>query len=1161
MTVVKHSDFVHLHLHSQYSLLDGAIHFDRLLDKVNEMAMPAVAVTDHGVMFGAVEFYHMARKKGVKPIIGCEIYIAPGSRFERGAASSDQQSERYHHLVLLTQNKKGYQNLCKLVTAGFMEGFHYKPRVDKELLAAHSDGLIALSACLHGEVARNLASGNETQARQAADFYNQAFPGRFYLELQDHGMERQRRVNRLLIPMAREMGVPLVATNDAHYLNREDSAAHDALLCIGTGKTLATEDRLRYEGDQFYVKSPDEMKALFRETPEAIANTIRIAEECNFVFDEGKYHLPRFPIPSDSTMDDYLAQLAEHGLALRFINAAKAGKPFPDDKQEEYRKRLRWELDTISKMGFPGYFLITWDFIKHARSQGIPVGPGRGSAAGSMVSYALEITDLDPIEYGLIFERFLNPERISMPDIDIDFCMDRRGEVISYVREKYGGSDHVAQIITFGAMKAKAVVRDVARVMGMPYAEADRIAKLIPNDLKMTIGEALKREPRLKKQVEESEQVERLITLSRTLEGTARHASTHAAGVVISPEPLTTFMPLYKSGEDVITQFQMTDIEKLGLLKMDFLGLRTLTVMDNTVKTARGEKDPAFDLKMIPLDDKETYQLLASARTYGVFQLESSGMRDLIRKMKPTDFFDIIALVALYRPGPINSGMADQYVRRKHGHEKVELVFPELAPILKETYGVIVYQEQVMKIANVLAGFTLGQADSLRKAMGKKDANLMANLRDKFVEGAVAKKYAKKKVEALWELIEKFGEYGFNKSHSACYALVAYQTAYLKAHYPAEFMASLITSEMGNTDKVIRYIQELREMGIRVLPPDVNESMSDFTVTPDGIRFGLAAVKGIGESCVGAIIAARGRHGRFTSLSDFVETVDSQAVNKRSLEALIKCGAFDSSGAPRAALLATLEDTMASAQKIQRDREIGQFSMFGALAPAGGDEAVPPNAKNVPEWPEKERLAHEKEALGFYISGHPLTEKAGDLKLFSNFNTGDLENAVHESEVRLGGVIIAKKTQSTKKGDIMAFLTLEDLHGVVEVIVFPKAYAQCVNLLDKDEPVFVKGIAKVDDEGGVKVNAEEIMDFETVKAKFTNAVRITVSTPGLEKETLVDLRRLMDKHKGKCPVSLHFIVPGRGEVFMRTGGLNVNPTREFINSAENLLGEESVLLE
>jgi DNA polymerase-3 subunit alpha len=1161
MTVVKHSDFVHLHLHSQYSLLDGAIHFDRLLDKVNEMAMPAVAITDHGVMFGAVEFYHMAIKKGVKPIIGCEIYIAPGSRFEKGAASSDQQSERYHHLVLLAQNKKGYQNLCKLVTAGFMEGFHYKPRVDKELLAAHSDGLIALSACLHGEVAKNLATGNETQARQAAQFYNQLFPGRFYLELQDHGMERQRKVNRLLIPMAREMGVPLVATNDAHYLNREDSAAHDALLCIGMGKTLAAEDRLRYEGDQFYVKSPDEMKALFKETPEAIANTIRIAQECNFVFDEGKYHLPRFPIPSDSSMDDYLAQLAAHGLDLRFINAAKAGKPFPDDKKEEYRKRLRWELDTIGKMGFPGYFLITWDFIKHARSKGIPVGPGRGSAAGSMVSYALEITDLDPIEYGLIFERFLNPERISMPDIDIDFCMDRRGEVINYVRDKYGGSDHVAQIITFGAMKAKAVVRDVARVMGLPYSEADRIAKLIPNDLKMTIDEALKREPRLKKLAQESEQVERLLVLSRTLEGTARHASTHAAGVVISPEPLTTFMPLYKSGEDVITQFQMTDIEKLGLLKMDFLGLRTLTVMDNTIKTVRVAKDPAFDIKMIPLDDKQTFQLLASGRTFGVFQLESSGMRDLIRKMKPTDFFDIIALVALYRPGPINSGMADQYVRRKHGHEKVELVFSELAPILRETYGVIVYQEQVMKIANVLPGFTLGQADSLRKAMSKKDSNLMTNLRDKFIEGAVAKKYDRKKVTALWELIDKFGEYGFNKSHSACYALVAYQTAYLKAHHPAEYMASLITSEMNNTDKVIRYIQELREMGIKVLPPDVNESMSDFTVMPDGIRFGLAAVKGIGESCVEAIISARDKEGRFTSLSHFAESVDSQAINKRALEALVKCGAFDSSGVPRSALLATLEDTVASAQKTQRDKEIGQFNMFGALAPAGGPSATPTNGKNIPEWPEKERLAHEKEALGFYISGHPLTEKAHELKLFSNFNTGNLESAIHESEVRLGGVVIAKKTQSTKKGEIMAFLTLEDLHGVAEIIVFPKVYAQCVNLLEKDDPVFIKGIAKVDDEGGVKVNAEDIMDFETAKAKFTNAVRITVATPGLEKEILLDLRKLMEQHKGKCPVSLHFIVPGRGEVLMRAGGLNVNPTLEFIASAENLLGEESVLLE
>ncbi|MBI4667310.1 MAG: DNA polymerase III subunit alpha [Nitrospinae bacterium] len=1158
---MKHSEFVHLHLHSQYSLLDGAIQFDSLLDKVTQCAMPAVAVTDHGVMFGAVEFFNAAIKKGVKPIIGCEVYIAPGSRFEKGPGSADPYAERYYHLVLLAQNKKGYQNLCKLVTAGFMEGFYHKPRVDKDLLAANSDGLIALSACLYGEVARNLAAGAHEQARQAAGFYKEVFPDRFYLELQDHGMASQRNVNRLMIPLAKEMGLPLVATNDAHYLNREDSAAHDALLCIGTGKNISDENRLRYEGDQFYVKTPEEMQALFRDVPEALSNTIRIAEECNFTFDTGKYHLPRFPIPGDTTIDEYLEQVASHGLELRFIQSARSGRPISDEKQAEYKKRLQWELQTIGKMGFPGYFLITWDFIRFARERGIPVGPGRGSAAGSMVAYALRITDLDPIEYNLIFERFLNPERISMPDIDIDFCMDRREEVINYVKDKYGGKDFVSQIITFGTMKAKAVVRDVGRVMGMPYAEVDKIAKLIPNDLKMTLDKALKQEQKLADMVAANPQVARLFQLSGTLEGTARHASTHAAGVVISPEPLTTFMPQFKSGDDVTTQFQMTDIEKLGLLKMDFLGLRTLTVLSNTVKQIKAGKDPDFDLDTIPLGDKKTFQLLGAAQTLGVFQLESSGMRDLIRKMKPTDFFDIIALVALYRPGPINSGMADQYVRRKHGHEKVELPFPALGSILQETYGVIVYQEQVMKIANVLSGFTLAQADTLRKAMGKKDAGLMANLRDKFIDGAAGNGYNREKAEALWGQIEKFGEYGFNKSHSACYALVAYQTAYLKAHFPAEYMASLITSEMDNTDKVLRYIQELRDMGIRVLPPDVNESMSDFTVTPEGIRFGLAAVKGVGASAVNAMIAAREKEGRFTTLLGFLESVDSQPVNKRTLEALIKCGAFDSTGNTRAALMGGLEESLAAAQKTLRDREVGQFSIFGGMGAAEAIEPAISKVKDLPEWPEKERLAYEKEALGFYISGHPLNSKARDLKILSNFNASTIENATHKAEVRIGGVVVAKRTQSTKKGDTMAFLTLEDLHGVVDVTVWPDVYAKSLDILDKDEPVFIKGAAEVDDEGGVKIIAQEILTFDAAKANFTNSVKVTMSSPGLEEETLRELKGLCEKHRGKCAVTLQFIVPGKGEVTLRAGGVTVNPTEKFIQSVEELLGEDSVYLE
>lgn len=1154
---MKHSEFVHLHLHSQYSLLDGAIKFGPLLEKAVEQKAPAVAVTDHGAMFGAVEFFREAMAAGVKPIIGCEVYVAPGSRLDKTS------NARPHHLVLLAQNKKGYQNLCRLITAGYTEGYYYKPRIDKELLEEFSGGLIALSACLQGEIPSALCSGDEKRAAEAADFYKSVFPGRFYLEMQDHGMEEQKKVNRLMLPFAKKMGLPLVATNDAHYLNGEDAEAHDALLCIGSGKLLSDENRLRYPGDQFYVKSAEEMAALFAEVPEAIKNTLKVAEELNFTFDEGEYHLPSFPIPPDTTIDMYLEEMASHGLELRFIQAEKAGRPFSPKMKAEYVKRLRSELEIINKMGFPGYFLITWDFIRHARDQGIPVGPGRGSAAGSMVAYALRITNIDPMEYGLIFERFLNPERISMPDIDIDFCMDRRGEIIDYVRGKYGGESHVAQIITFGTMKARAVVRDVARVMDIPYAQADKIAKLIPHDLKMTVDKAVEQEPRLKKLKEENPQIEKLLDISRRLEGTARHASTHAAGVVISPEPLTSFMPLFKPpGEngEVSTQYQMKDIESLGLLKMDFLGLRTLTVIDNTAKQVRASHDPAFDIENIPLDDAETFELLRAARTFGVFQLESAGMRDLIRKMKPTGFRDIIALVALYRPGPINSGMADQYVRRKHGHEKAPLEFPELEPILGETYGVTVYQEQVMKIANVLAGFSLGQADTLRKAMGKKNMNIMAEVREQFIEGAARNGHDASRVQELWGKLEQFGEYGFNKSHSACYALVAYQTAYLKAHYPKEYMAALITSEMDNSDKVLRYIQELREMGVEALPPDVNESMRDFTVARNGIRFGLAAVKGVGAATVNAIIETRERLGRFTSLLNFVEETPAQAINRRVVEALIKCGAFDFLGHSRAALFESIEETMALAQKTQRDREIGQAALFGS---GGGDEGAAGGVKvrDIPEWPEKERLAYEKEALGFYISGHPLTEYARDLKLLATYDTGGLSKAPHKGEVRLGGVVIAKRTQITRKGDTMAYLTLEDLSGVAEVIVWPDVYARSVELLEGDEPVFIRGTADVDEEKGVKVIAQEIMTFPEARAKFTNSVRVSMSTPGLERETLMELKSILEGHSGSCPVYLNMFVPGKGLVVVRARNVSVRADDGLVSELVALLGEDSVKLE
>ncbi len=1158
---MKHSEFVHLHLHSQYSLLDGAIHFGPLLDKADKLKMPAVAVTDHGAMFGAVEFYHSAIASGVKPIIGCEAYVAPKSRFDKSPVSANNGSGKAHHLILLAQNDKGYRNLCTLVSAGYTEGFYYKPRIDKELLEMHSDGLIALSACLQGEVSRSLLHDNDEQAECAAEFYSTIFPGRYYLEIQDHGIASQRIVNQKMIKLAKKMNLPLVATNDAHYLNREDHEAHDALLCIGTGKLLKDENRMKYQGDQFYVKSAEEMKALFKDVPEAITNTLAIAEQCNFAFEEGKYHLPKFSVPSDTTLDKHLEQVAINGLEHRFAELKKAGNPLSREQREEYLKRLNWEIATIQKMGFSGYFLITWDFVKYARSKQIPVGPGRGSAAGSMVAYALRITELDPIKYGLIFERFLNPERISMPDIDIDFCMDRRGEVIDYVREKYGGERHVAQIITFGALKAKAVVRDVARVMDMPYAQADKIAKLIPNDLKMTIEKALKEEPRLKSQEKENPEVARLLRISKSLEGTVRHASTHAAGVVISPKPLVEMIPVSKpSTGEVTTQYQMKDVEKLGLLKMDFLGLRTLTVINNTVTQIKQNHDPDFDIDMIPLDDKETYQVLCDAKTYGIFQLESTGMRDLIRKMKPTEFQDIVALVALFRPGPIQSGMADQYVKRKHGHEPVRFEFKEMKSILGETYGVPVYQEQVMKIANVLSGFSLGQADSLRKAMGKKDMNIMAGIREQFVKGAVENGHNEKKVEQLWTQLEKFGEYGFNKSHSACYALVAYQTAYLKTHYPAEYMAALISSEVDNTDKVIRYIQECRDLGIDVLPPDINESQSDFTVADGAIRFGLVAIKGVGAAAAEAIIAARDSVGGFSSITKFTELVDSSAINKRTLEALVKCGAFDFTGFSRAAIFASIEEMLSIAQKSQHDKEIGQVNIFSAIS-TDDSSSSSVTIKDIPEWQEQERLTFEKEALGFYISGHPLNEYKTELRRLANYTTATLANAPNRANVHIGGMVIMKKIKTIKNGERMAYLTLEDLHGSIETILWPDIYSKHMELLEREEPIFIKGYADVDDEKGVKIIAQEVMTVPQARVAFTNSVHVNISTAALERETLGDLKDIFQRYRGSCELILHFRAPGKGELTMRSGDTQVAADETMISEVEQIIGEENVYLD
>ncbi|MDP6388166.1 MAG: DNA polymerase III subunit alpha, partial [Candidatus Pacebacteria bacterium] len=913
---------------------DGALRLEQLFERAEKYKMPAIAMTDHGNMFGAVDFYMQAMKHGIKPIIGCEMYIAPKSRFEKTSMPGIHDTS--YHLILLARNSEGYKNLSKLSTMGYFEGFYYKPRIDKELLEQHSEGLIALSSCLKGELSRLLNFGKQEEAIEVASFYKEVMgEENYYIEIQDQGIEGQKEITKGLIEIGKKLSIPIVATNDCHYLEQKDARAHEILLCIQTGKTLLDQKRMKFSGDQFYFKSAEEMKILFKELPQAISNTIKIAEHCNLNMDFSKNRLPHYDVPHDSTLVSFFDKLTRHGLEKRFqkkqlILAADAkSKEEADAAVSIYKDRLDVELRTIEKMNFSSYFLIVWDFIDYSKKHNIPVGPGRGSAAGSLVAYCLGITDIDPIKYGLLFERFLNPERVSMPDIDIDFCMSKRGKVIDYVTNKYG-KDNVSQMITFGSMKAKAVVRDVGRVFDMPYGEVDKIAKLIPNRLNIKLNEAIEEEPKLKELQAKNDQVKEMLNIALTLEGLPRHASTHAAGVVISPKPLTEFLPLYKgTNDEVITQFAMGNIEKLGLLKMDFLGLKTLTVIDMTLKKIKKISGKELALSSVPLNDEKTFKQLSGAKTLGVFQLESRGMRDLLRKMKPTTFEDVVALLALYRPGPLNSGMVDDYIKRKHGTIPEKYDLPQLKSVLHETHGVILYQEQVMKLASVLAGFSLGGADILRRAMGKKKPEVMIELREKFIAGALKKKIPKEKAEKIFGLIEHFAGYGFNKSHSAAYAMIAYQTAYLKAHYPVEFLASLLTCDMDNTDKVILYINECREMGVQVLAADVNESFKDFTVIKNNIRFGLAAVKNVGQNAIESILKAREKEGRFSSVYEFCQRVDQRLVNKRVIESLIKCGAFDSTGEKRWEVMDGLPRFMELAQRIQKDRERGQIGLFG----------------------------------------------------------------------------------------------------------------------------------------------------------------------------------------------------------------------------------------
>jgi len=1059
--------FVHLHLHTEYSLLDGASRPDDLAKKVAQLGMPACAITDHGNMFGAVEFYNAMKSVGVKPIIGCEMYVAYGSRHEKTSVE-DQQADAgsNNHLIVLAANDTGYKNLVKLVSAGYTEGFYYKPRIDKELLKAHSEGLIVLSSCLKGEVSQSLAAGNYQKAKDAALQYREILgPENFFLEIQDHGIPDQQKIVPLMARLGEEVGLQLVGTNDSHYLEKGDAFAHEVLLCIGTGKTLGDEKRMKFYSDDFYVKGPDEMRRVFKDYPEAAANTMRIADRINVSLDTKGLHLPKFPVPKEYDAASYFEHVTREGLKKRLATPRKRDP-------QEYWDRLEREIEIIKKMDFPGYFLVVWDFIKYAKDNGIPVGPGRGSAAGSLVAYSLAITDVDPLEYNLLFERFLNPERISMPDIDIDFCMNRRGRVIEYVRKKYG-DENVAQIITFGTMAAKSVVRDVGRVLGQQYAFVDKIAKMIPGGPGVTLTDA-KGVPQLADAIKNDQEVARIIEIGEKLEGLSRHAGMHAAGVVITPAPVTNYVPLYRTNRDeIVTQFDMRVVEKLGLLKMDFLGLRTLTVIDDAVKSAKAIDGVDIDVAAITLDDPEVFRLFQEGRTKGVFQFESGGMVDLLRRARPTRFDDLAAFNALYRPGALDVGMVDEYVKRKNGTSKAKYLVPAMKEILEETYGVIVYQEQVMQIAQNVAGYTLGQADLLRKAMGKKDAAMMAAERDKFVSGAIRNGYEKKKANEVFDYIEPFARYGFNKSHSVAYALVAYQTAWLKVYYPRHFMAALMSSEMDRTEAVVKFIHEAKSMGIEVMPPDVNESNMFFTVVGSNIRFGLGAVKGVGESAIESILEARQRLGRFKSLLDFCEEVDLRACNKKVLEALIKSGSFDFLGKSRKALFDQLESTADSAQRAKDEKERGQNSLFSMLSGAAGSQPAETAdgglraRRSTEEWPEDEKLRYEKETLGFYITGHPLNKYTPELKQFANVRTETLYRHIDEV-VNIGGIVSQIKRSKIKKGPnegkMMAKFFLDDQFGSVEVVVFSDLFSKYNRWLDNGVAVLVT--ATVKDTGG-----------------------------------------------------------------------------------------------
>ncbi|MDI3480530.1 MAG: polymerase subunit alpha [Tepidanaerobacteraceae bacterium] len=1113
-------DFVHLHVHTNYSLLDGACKIDRLAKRLVELGAKSAAITDHGAMYGVIEFYKTMKSYGIKPIIGCEVYMAKRTMQDNQPGIDDEQ----YHLVLLAKDIKGYKNLMKIVSLGFIEGFYYKPRVDMHVLRQYSEGLIALSACLAGEIPMLLMAGEYERARQKALEFREIFgTDNFYFELQDHGILEQKKINKALISLSRETGIPLVATNDVHYILKQDAPVHDALLCIQTGKTVEDKTRLKFATDEFYLKSAEEMENLFSYIPEALDNTLQIAERCNVELDFNTLHLPSYEVPDGYTQDEYLEKLCFQGLAERYSNITP-----------EIRARLEYELNTIKKMGYSSYFLIVWDFINFARKNNIMVGPGRGSAAGSLVAYCLHITNIDPLKYNLLFERFLNPERVTMPDIDVDFCYERRQEVIDYVVRKYG-KDKVAQIVTFGTMAARGAIRDVGRVLGYPYGEVDAIAKMVPMELGITIDNALSLNPELKKLYIEKDRVRKLIDIARALEGFPRHASTHAAGVVISKDPLVEHVPLHKIGDsNVATQYTMTTLEELGLLKMDFLGLRTLTVIRDALNIIRHTRKIEIDIDALPLDDKKVYDMLSEGNTAGVFQLESSGMQNLLKELKPSVFEDIIAVIGLYRPGPLGSGAAEDFIKSKNGIKPIKYLHPLLKPILSETYGIILYQEQAMKIAQDLAGFSLAQADILRKAMGKKQHDIMTAQRAIFIEGCMKYNNIDRDTAAkIFDDISYFAGYGFNKAHTAAYAVIAYQTAYLKANFPVEFMAALLTSVMDNSDKIAFYVNECRHMDIEVLPPDINESFDTFTVIGNKIRFGLTAVKNVGQGVAKAIIEERKRGGRYKNLWDFVERV-SGVLNKKTVESLIKSGAMDSLGARRSQLMNIYEEVLTEAAKQGKNMK-NQLSLFEIIDSPNESNPLP----DIPEYPESQLLAMEKEMLGLYISGHPLREFEKQLLNTTTFCSKNLyeEDCEDNLQVVVGGIITEVKTKTTKSERIMAFITLEDLTGAMEILVFPQIYDKYRELIRVDSKVIIRGRVNFKEDETPKIIADEITSLKEV-GKQEDKKDLLIFCIKDTKQNLKSLKNFISSHPGRTRVMVYF--PQEDRSFLLKSGVNLS---------------------